>query len=37
MPGVGLRVVGGSRIVGRLDYAHGRDGSRVMLALGTPF
>jgi hypothetical protein len=37
MPGIGLRVVGGSRIIGRLDYAHGRDGSRVMLALGSPF
>jgi len=36
-PGIGLRVVGGSRIVGRLDYAHSRDGSRVMLALGAPF
>jgi hypothetical protein len=37
MPGIGVRAVGGSRIVARLDYAHSRDGSRVMLALGAPF
>jgi hypothetical protein len=36
-PGIGLRVVGGSRIIGRLDYAHSRDGHRVMFALGAPF
>jgi hypothetical protein len=36
-PGLGVRAVGGSRIVARLDYAHSREGSRVMLALGAPF
>ena len=36
-PGIGLRIVGGSRVIGRLDFAHGRDGSRVMFALGAPF
>jgi outer membrane protein assembly factor BamA len=36
-PGIGLRVVGGSRVIGRVDYAHSRDGHRVMFALGAPF
>lgn len=36
-PGIGLRIVGGSRIIGRVDYAHGSDGHRVMFALGSPF
>lgn len=36
-PGIGLRIVGGSRIIGRLDYAHGRDGSKLIFALGSPF
>lgn len=36
-PGVGLRIVGGSRVIGRLDYAHGRDGSKLIFALGSPF
>ena len=36
-PGIGLRIVGGSRVIGRLDFARGRDGSRLMFALGSPF
>lgn len=36
-PGLGLRIVGGSRVIGRLDFARGRDGSRVVFALGSPF
>jgi outer membrane protein assembly factor BamA len=36
-PGIGLRVMSSSRVIGRADLAHGRDGIRTVLTLSTPF
>jgi hypothetical protein len=36
-PGIGLRGTTSSRVIVRLDLAHGRDGSRLMLTLSSPF
>ncbi len=36
-PGLGLRIVSRSKIIGRLDFARGRDGSRLIFSLGSPF
>jgi outer membrane protein assembly factor BamA len=36
-PGIGVRARTSERVIGRLDYAHGRDGQRVVLTLSAPF
>jgi hypothetical protein len=36
-PGVGVRGRSESRVIGRMDYAYGRDGHRLLVALSAPF
>jgi outer membrane protein assembly factor BamA len=36
-PGIGVRARTSERVIGRLDYASGRDGQRVVITLSTPF
>jgi outer membrane protein assembly factor BamA len=36
-PGIGVRARTSERVIGRLDYARGRDGQRLIVTLGTPF
>jgi outer membrane protein assembly factor BamA len=36
-PGVGIRATSDGRVIGRVDFAKGRDGSRAVLTLSTPF
>ena len=36
-PGIGVRVMSSTRVIGRADLAHGRDGTRAVLTLSTPF
>jgi hypothetical protein len=36
-PGIGLRALSSTRVIGRADVAHGRDGTRMVLTLSTPF
>jgi hypothetical protein len=36
-PGIGLRATTSSRVIGRLDVAGGRDGTRAVVTLSTPF
>jgi outer membrane protein assembly factor BamA len=36
-PGIGLRLMSSTRVIGRADLAHSRDGLRAVLTLSTPF
>jgi hypothetical protein len=36
-PGIGLRATREGHVIGRLDFATGRDGSRAVITLSTPF
>jgi hemolysin activation/secretion protein len=36
-PGIGLRVTHRGRSIGRIDVAHGREGTRVSFDVGAPF